>query len=131
MCPGNISIGPLHPEDWGWVMEAMKSLPGGSRLNDDQCRHAISRSVCVAAYHGKKIVGVVRVVTDGSAFSAVCDLYVSLGWRKAGIGRGLMEAALGAVKGTICVLQCEDGVRGFYTKLGFARCVGVMNRGPL
>lgn len=114
-----INIGPLHPEDRGWVMEAMKSLPGGSRLSDDQCRHAIDRSICVAAYHGKKIVGVVRVVSDTGAFSSVTDLYVSQNWRKAGIGTALMEAALGAVKGTVCVLQAEEKVRPFYARLGF------------
>lgn len=126
----NIQIGPLHGDDWGWVMAAMKSLPGGSRLSVDQCRHAIERSVCVAAYHGKMIVGVVRVVTDGATFSSLTDIYVSIHWRKTGIGAELVEAALGAVKGTVCVLQCEPEVRGFYSRLGFAECPGVMTRGP-
>ena len=61
----------------------------------DQVERSIENSICFGAYAGDELVGFARAVTDKATFAWLADVFVVPEHRGAGIGRRLVEAALG------------------------------------
>ncbi len=78
-------------------------------------------SFVLSAWHGKRLVGVARVMTDGVLFSYLCDLAVEPDVQGVGIGRALIDGVLERCKGTELLLRDSDMSVRFYEKLGFKR----------
>ena len=73
----------------------------------------------IAAWHGERLVGLARVLTDGVHVAYLCDLAVEPDLQGAGIGTMLIDAVLERCEGTELVLRDSNLSTGFYRHLGF------------
>ena len=125
MPPGHRISTNADDMDYGFVIRGMRSLPGGERGSNVQLLDALKNSLVFSAYEvipKQRQVGFLRIVTDRALFSSITDLYVDPEVRGEGIGRHLIETAMehDYVRQTLCILQCQPDVAGFYAKFGFA-----------
>lgn len=124
-----------------------RALPGGLELDDERSRvdvGALHRylseesywargrplgtverlvreaSRVVGLYDADRLVGFCRVVTDGTAFAWLADVYVLGGYRGRGLGVELVREAIdgGAFRDLPWYLNTADA-QGLYAKLGF------------
>jgi len=78
-------------------------------------------SLVISAWHGERLVGLARVLSDGVLFSFLCDLAVEPDVQGYGIGKKLIDEVLARCEGTELVLRDSDISSGFYQRLGFRR----------
>lgn len=121
--------------DMAKVVAWTKSLPGGARLSKDDIERSHKGSILFGVYlrdatenddgtrttRDVQQVGFARVVSDTTTFSAITDVYISESVRRIGLGSLLMLSivAHGAVKRTICVLNCREELFPFYARFNF------------
>ena len=90
--------------------------------NADRLRRAFENAQLVlSAWHGERLVGVARVLTDGVQVSYLCDLAVEPDVQGSGIGKRIIDAVLERCEGTELVLRDSNLSTGFYEHLGFER----------
>ena len=75
----------------------------------------------LSAWHGDRLVGLARVLSDGVLFSYLCDLAVEPDVQGVGIGRALIDGVLERCKGTELVLRDSEISTPFYERTGFKR----------
>ena len=92
------------------------------RAYDRESAHeALRRTINVGAWDGARLVGAVRVLTDGYFIATVAELLVDPDYRRRGIGRELMRRALDhAPRGKLFFGAQPDAVP-FFERLGYAR----------
>ena len=100
-----------------------KSVGWGSREDKKIEMHRQNSVFAVSVFDGQKIVGMARVVGDGSYYT-VFDVVVSEDAQGKGIGRILMEQIVDWYKtieddDTYLYLGASLGKEGFYEKFGF------------
>ena len=76
-------------------------------------------NVVLTAFHGGRLVGVLRGWTDFAHDGYVCDLAIHPDFQKAGIGRRLLDLAQGLGEGIEWVLQASPIARDYYAHLGW------------
>jgi GNAT superfamily N-acetyltransferase len=69
---------------------------------------------------GKRLVGVVRILSDGYFFGTIPEILVDPEYQGRGIGRRLMEMAW-EVSPTSLFFGAQPGNGGFFEKVGYAR----------
>jgi ribosomal protein S18 acetylase RimI-like enzyme len=79
---------------------------------------ALERSVNIGAWDGPRLVGAVRLLTDGYFFSVVSEILVDPEYQRRGIGRTLMEMALARAPGRAMFLGAQPQSVGFFEKIG-------------
>jgi GNAT superfamily N-acetyltransferase len=82
---------------------------------------ALKSTINVGAWNGNRLVGSVRVLTDGYFFSTVPEVMVDPEFRKQGIGRELLKRALEAAPGGVLYLGAQPGNERFFEMAGFRR----------
>ena len=82
---------------------------------------ALKATINVGAWSGNRLVGSVRVLTDGYFFSTVPEVMVDPEFRKQGIGRELLKRALEATPGGVLFLGAQPGNERFFELVGFRR----------
>ncbi|HKW10347.1 MAG TPA: GNAT family N-acetyltransferase, partial [Gemmatimonadaceae bacterium] len=60
----------------------------------DAAAAALARTVNIGAWDGDRLVGSIRVLTDGYFFATIPEILVDPAYQRRGIGRRLMELAL-------------------------------------
>jgi ribosomal protein S18 acetylase RimI-like enzyme len=71
---------------------ARRVWPRDYSLSDT--RAALSRTINVGAWDGRRLVGSIRILTDGYFFATIPEVLVDPAYQRRGIGRRLMELAL-------------------------------------
>jgi GNAT superfamily N-acetyltransferase len=99
-----------------FLMLAMRVWPGS--YDTAAAVIALTRTTNIGAWDGTRLVGVVRVLTDGYFFATVPEVLVDPEYQRQGIGRELMHRALAAApRGTLFFGAQAQSV-GFFEKLG-------------
>lgn len=80
---------------------------------------ALARTRNAGAWAGGRLVGAVRVLTDGYLFSVVPEILVDPDYQGRGIGRALMVRALALAPGGRLFLGAQPGREGFFERVGF------------
>ncbi|MHA7276151.1 GNAT family N-acetyltransferase [Arthrobacter sp. HLT1-21] len=81
-------------------------------------------STLVAARDGKALVGLARVISDGASICYLQDILVLPSHHRRGIGRALVERALGEyprVRQKVLITDDEPGQKAFYESLGYSQ----------
>lgn len=86
-----------------------------------QTAGALKSTINIGAWSGDRLVGCVRVLSDGYFFSTIPEVMVDPEFRKHGIGRELMKRALEAAPGGVLWLGAQPGNERFFEASGFRR----------
>jgi ribosomal protein S18 acetylase RimI-like enzyme len=81
---------------------------------------ANSHSTCIAYAEGR-IIGTVRLLSDGVCNAYVVDAWTHSAYRRQGIGRKMMEELLAELPGQHVYLFTDDDAVPFYHALGFKK----------
>ena len=83
----------------------------------ERTREALSRTMNVTAYDGEKLIGCLRILTDGYYFGTITELLVLPEYRNKGVGSRLIQLAK-ANTPTMLYFGSQPGVEAFYEKNG-------------
>ena len=83
---------------------------------------AIKRTINTTAYDNNKLIGCIRVLTDGYFFGTVTEILVLPEYQKQGIGKKLMELAF-ETSPTSLFFGAQPEAVGFYEKLGYEKSI--------
>lgn len=83
----------------------------------DKTRGALHRTINITARESGKLVGCLRVLTDGYYFGTITEMLVSPEWQKRGIGSELLRLAREHTP-TMLYFGAQPGVEGFYERNG-------------
>jgi len=82
---------------------------------------ALQRSQNIGAWDGDRLVGAVRILSDGYLFACVAEILVAPAYQRQGLGRRLMEAALSIAPRGKLFLGAQPQSVGFFERLGAER----------
>ena len=83
----------------------------------ERTQNALSKTLNITAYDGSKLVGCLRVLSDGYYFGTITELLVLPEYRNQGVGSCLLQLAK-ANTPTMLYFGSQPGVEGFYEKNG-------------
>lgn len=99
---------------------------GAYTSQPDKLLQAIANSLlCIAAWDGEELVGLIRVVGDGHTIVYIQDILVLKSHKRRGIGKELMRQVLhrfAEVRQKVLLTDDNPETRGFYEALGFKSC---------
>ncbi len=82
---------------------------------------ALARTINIGAWDGARLVGSVRVLTDGYFFATISELFVDPSYQRRGIGRHLMELALDRAPRGKMAFGAQPQSVGFFERIGCER----------
>jgi ribosomal protein S18 acetylase RimI-like enzyme len=84
----------------------------------EEAAAALTRTINVGAWDGDRLVGSVRVLTDGYFFATIPEILVDPEYQRRGIGRRLMELALERVPRGKVAFGAQPQSVGFFERIG-------------
>jgi ribosomal protein S18 acetylase RimI-like enzyme len=92
-----------------------------ARYQVRKMRAALARTTNIGAWDGARLVGAVRVLSDGYTFSAIADIIVDPEYQRLGIGRALMQRALAGSADARLLIDAPPDCIGFFERIGCER----------
>ena len=86
----------------------------------EQTRLALSKTLNITAYDNKKLVGCLRILSDGYYFGTITELLVLPDYQNKGIGSQLLQLAKKNTP-TMLYFGSQPGIEAFYEKNGCQR----------
>ena len=83
-------------------------------------RKAISKTINITAWDNDKLVGCIRILSDGYLFGTISEILVLKEYQKQGIGRELMRRAID-ISPTSLFFGAQPEAEGFYEKLNIEK----------
>ena len=83
----------------------------------ERTKSALSKTLNVTAYDGAKLIGCLRVLTDGYYFGTITELLVLPEYRNKGVGSRLLQLAKENTP-TMLYFGSQQGLEGLYEKNG-------------
>lgn len=109
----------LDRVDWAALKADLVADDFDNHRTPDQYERSFRNSYAVIlAMDGERVVGTVRMLSDGVCNAYVVDVWTKREYRRQGIARAMMERLLAKVPGQHVSLW-TDSATGFYEKLGF------------
>ena len=87
------------------------------KYDAERTQNALSKTINITAYDGEKLVGCLRILSDGYYFGTITELLVLPEYQNKGIGSSLLQLAK-ANTPTMLYFGSQPGVEGFYEKNG-------------
>ena len=87
-------------------------VPDAARLQE-----SLGRTINIGAYDGDRLVGALRLLTDGYEWTVVTDFLVAPSHRRRGIGSALWRRAADRATGRLAMAQIPPGTEGFFRRL--------------
>ena len=84
----------------------------------DKTKAALQKTVNSTAWEGERLVGCVRLLTDGYFFSTISEILVDPAFQKLGIGSQLMRLAWENAPSSLA-FGVQPGNEAFFEKLGY------------
>lgn len=88
--------------------------------DENKTRIALEKTQNITAYDGKKLVGCLRVLSDGYFFGTITELLVLPEYQRRGIGSRLLQLAKEHTP-TMLYFGAQPGMEPFYEKNGCAK----------
>lgn len=104
----------------GVAAEAFAELMISSRVvapDLGRLQQAMTQTTNIGAWDGARLVGALRVLSDGYEWTVVTDIIVDPGYRRRGIGKELMQRAAAGAAGKFAVARIPPGTEGFFRAL--------------
>lgn len=86
-------------------------------LDEARLRQALMLTTNIGAWDGQRLVGAIRLLSDGYEWTVVTDIVVDPAYRRRGIGRELMHRAASTASGKFAVARIPPGTEGFFRRL--------------
>ena len=86
----------------------------------EQTKNALSKTLNITAYDNKKLVGCLRILSDGYYFGTITELLVLPQYQKQGVGSKLLQLAKDNTP-TMLYFGSQPTVEQFYEKNGCQR----------
>ena len=113
-----------------FLMLAQRIWPRDYSLSDAAA--ALARTTNVGAWDGDRLVGSVRILTDGYFFATIPEILVDPDYQRRGIGRRLMELALERVPRGKVAFGAQPQSVSFFERIGCRRALtGFVAERPL
>ena len=94
-------------------------------------REALTRTVNITARSDSRVVGSIRLLTDGYLFATVPEILVDPAYQGRGIGRALMQQALERSPRGALFFGAQPQSVGFFERIGCTReLIGFVMRAP-
>jgi GNAT superfamily N-acetyltransferase len=81
-------------------------------------QEALAKTTNIGAWDGSRLIGVIRVLSDGYLFATVPEVLVDPEYQRRGVGRELMRRALDVAPRGKLFFGAQQQSVGFFTKLG-------------
>ena len=94
---------------------ANKVWPGDYDI--EKTKNALSKTLNITAYDGKRLVGCLRILSDGYFFGTITELLILPEYQKQGIGSRLLQLAKENTP-TVLYFGSQPGIEAFYEKNG-------------
>jgi ribosomal protein S18 acetylase RimI-like enzyme len=90
------------------------------KYNETFTHGAIRKTMNITAWQNDRLVGCIRILTDGYFFGTISEILVLPEFQKMGIGKRLMELAWETIP-TSLFFGAQPGKEPFFEKLGFVK----------
>lgn len=101
-----------------FILFAAQVWPGNYDMQKTQ--NALSKTLNITAYDGERLVGCLRILSDGYFFGTITELLVLPDYQKKGIGSQLLQLAKKNTP-TMLYFGSQPGIEAFYEKNGCQR----------
>ena len=98
-----------------FILFVNKVWPGS--YDPEKTQGALSKTLNITAYDGNKLIGCLRILSDGYYFGTITELLVLPEYQKRGVGSKLLNLAKDNTP-TALFFGSQPGAEGFYEKNG-------------
>jgi ribosomal protein S18 acetylase RimI-like enzyme len=112
---------------WEDLARVFELAPLGKKRDPEKLEMAFRNSLLkVFAFHGTKLVGAGRALSDGVWRAAIYDVAVLPEYQGIGIGSTIIRHLIESAKVDVIMLYAVPGKEAFYEKFGFRKMTTAM-----